>query len=303
MVLINSLRKSTQKQYETYLKGFLTFSNLNNSAITSDMLVDYLAHLYDKGLGYSTLNTARSAVSTLCTILGGNNIGNSPTVCRFLKGVFNLRPSLPRFIDTWDPEIPLKFLDTDSKNLNNFALVKKVVFLITLLSGQRVSTIADLKLSDVTISVSKLTIKVGVTKQTRPGYSQQPLVFHKFIERLNVCPFTQLCMYLDRVKALRPTTGADHNIFLTNVKPFKAASKNTIANWIRNILQECGLSDYTPHSLRGASTSAALRSGRIPIDSILSAAGWSRESTFRQFYNRPLTKPKMSLDQAILSKT
>ena len=44
---------------------------------------------------------------------------------------------------------------------------------------------------------------------------------------------------------------------------------------------------FTPHSTRGASTSAAV--GRIPIDTILKTAGWSSDNVFRKFYIREIS--------------
>lgn len=41
---------------------------------------------------------------------------------------------------------------------------------------------------------------------------------------------------------------------------------------------------FTPHSTRGASTSAVV--GKIPI---LKTAGWASESVFRKFYKREVT--------------
>ena len=43
---------------------------------------------------------------------------------------------------------------------------------------------------------------------------------------------------------------------------------------------------FKAHSVRGASTSAALDRG-VPMQDILATADWSRESTFRRFYYRP----------------
>ena len=42
---------------------------------------------------------------------------------------------------------------------------------------------------------------------------------------------------------------------------------------------------FTPHSTRAASTSYAMNQG-VPIKAKLTAAGWSQESTFVQFYKK-----------------
>ncbi|CAC5381269.1 unnamed protein product [Mytilus coruscus] len=51
---------------------------------------------------------------------------------------------------------------------------------------------------------------------------------------------------------------------------------------------QCKYFYFKTHSTRGASTSAALRAG-VSVNTILKSAGWTNESTFRQFYNRPVT--------------
>ena len=46
---------------------------------------------------------------------------------------------------------------------------------------------------------------------------------------------------------------------------------------------------FIPHSVRAASTSAAFRA-KVPLDTILNTAGWSKESTFGRYYNKPAAK-------------
>ena len=63
--------------------------------------IDFLASLYEDGLGYSAINTARNIT-----------FGNHPLVSRFLKGVFELKPSLPRYHRIWDVSVVLRHLKT-----------------------------------------------------------------------------------------------------------------------------------------------------------------------------------------------
>ena len=78
-------------------------------------------------------------------------------------------------------------------------------------------------------------------------------------------------------------------LFITTQKPCRAATASTIARWVKDVMRKAGLdiTKFTPHSIRAASTSAAMWSG-IPIESILATAGWTKESTFRKYYNKPL---------------
>lgn len=63
-------------------------------------------------------------------------------------------------------------------------------------------------------------------------------------------------------------------------KPHKPVSTNTVARWLKNVMAKAGIdtSVYKAHSTRAAVTSAA-KGKQVPIDTILSAAGWSNRST------------------------
>ena len=55
-------------------------------------VLNFLGEVFDTGVGYSALNTARSAIATFLWI-DGKPAGEHPLVCRFMKGVFNIRPA------------------------------------------------------------------------------------------------------------------------------------------------------------------------------------------------------------------
>ena len=59
--------------------------------------INFLAELYDSGIGYSAVNTAKSALSSIVTLPDNSSFGAHPMVCRFLEGVFELKPSLPKY--------------------------------------------------------------------------------------------------------------------------------------------------------------------------------------------------------------
>lgn len=48
------------------------------------------------------MNTARSTRSCLLKSFNGVPFGSHSTVSRFLKEVFESRPTVPRFTETWD---------------------------------------------------------------------------------------------------------------------------------------------------------------------------------------------------------
>ena len=49
--------------------------------------------LFDSGLKYCGINTARSALSSLVDDIIGCSVGNLPLVKRLLKGTYHLRPN------------------------------------------------------------------------------------------------------------------------------------------------------------------------------------------------------------------
>lgn len=86
------------------------------------------------------------------------------------------------------------------------------------------------------------------------------------------------------------------SLFLSYVKPHKPVSSQRIAQWVKDMLQlaEVDTSIFSAHSVRGASTSAALAKG-VHLADILSMADWSRDSTFKTFYCRLLCYAKKLL--------
>ncbi|XP_046572555.1 uncharacterized protein LOC124280619 [Haliotis rubra] len=143
-IMLCSWRDSTQKQYGTYLCKWMSFCTERSVDPMSPSLSNglaFLADLYKQGLSYSALNTARSALSSVIKL---NNMpfGQHDRVVRFMKGVFNLRPSLPKNCVTWDVNIVLSYLQKIEVSPNLKQETLRLVMLLLLLSGQ--STILTL---------------------------------------------------------------------------------------------------------------------------------------------------------------
>ena len=58
---------------------------------------------------------------------------------------------------------------------------------------------------------------------------------------------------------------------------------------MKMVLHEAGIdvNMFKPHSTRAALCSKA-NAKSVPVESIMKAAGWSSENTFRRFYNKPI---------------
>ena len=79
-------------------------------------------------------------------------------------------------------------------------------------------------------------------------------------------------------------------LFISLNKPHKAVSKQTISTWIINVIRQAyDNSDMKvkAHSTRAIGPSWVLFKG-ASLASILQAADWSKDSTFRKFYYRDI---------------
>ena len=59
--------------------------------------MSYLFHIFKKGKTYSTVNTYKVAITQTLALSDNKWNHNSTILTKFMKGLFNLRPSLPRY--------------------------------------------------------------------------------------------------------------------------------------------------------------------------------------------------------------
>ena len=268
-------------------------------------VLEFLQELYARGLGYSCLNTARSALSSFIVLDGNVTVGNHPLVQRFLKGVFQTRPAFPRYTSTWDTSIVLTYLKTlhPPKEISLQNLTHKLVMLCALVTGQRCQTLHLMNLGQVhrNPDTSYIFWIDQIVKQSAPGREQPVLFIPRFVADSKLCVATVLDEYIDRTSSLR---GEEQQLFISYTKPHHGVSKDTISRWIRTVMQKAGVGTtvFKPHSTRAASTSKA-RSCNVSLPAIMKAASWSSDCVFNIFYNKPVQPQNLSdsFRHAILS--
>ena len=67
----------------------------------------FLAHSFDEGLEYRTINTYRFALPGVLPLMEEFPVGQHPLIVRLLKGILNLRPAVPRYQQSWDVNVAL----------------------------------------------------------------------------------------------------------------------------------------------------------------------------------------------------
>ena len=251
--------------------------------------IDFLATLFSSGLGYSAINTARSALSSVLLLPNNTTFGSHPLVTRFLKGVFELKPSLPRYSVIWDVGVVLQYLKSLglATELELKTLTKKMTMLLCLLTGQRCQTLTKLDINLMQTLQDKIVFTVGEKlKTTRPGRHLQPIELTSYDQDKTLCTVSHLQTYIANTHHLR---GQNSKLLISYAKPHKPVSISTISKWAKTVLKEAGIDTtcFSGNSARSASTSYSVQSG-LPLQDILKAGGWSNAGTFARYYNKPV---------------
>ena len=76
----------------------------------------FLHGMHCNGCLYSGLCVARSALSSLITIKGCLKLSDHPHISRYLKGIYNKHPPLPKYEDIWDLSLLLKYCEQKENN-------------------------------------------------------------------------------------------------------------------------------------------------------------------------------------------
>ena len=141
--------------------------------------------LYDSGLGYSSINTARSVLSSLGVLETGQSFGSHPLDIRFLKSIYNLRPSMPRYKDIWDVDIVLAYMRKLSpvKYISLRELTLKLAMLFALAASARAQSLHLLKLDKMKKHKDKFVFTMTkLIKQSRPGFENPNIIAKAFTQ-------------------------------------------------------------------------------------------------------------------------
>lgn len=288
-ILLSSCAESTKKQYESSLNKWLTYcrdKKCNPLLANINIILSFFTDLFKKGLGYSSLNTVRSALSLILPSVDGYQCGSHPLLTRFLKAIGKLRPPVRRYNTVWDAGQLLNYFTSLSCNeeLSLKHLTMKTAALLAILSGQRVQTLSLISLLDIKIQNGTINILVSENvKTSRPGAAQPNIVLPSYGENVKLCPVTTLLYYIDKTKGIRRDC---NQLFISYEPPYKSVSVQTISRWLKSCLQLAGIdiSIFKSHSYRHASTSKAYEAG-VNVDVIFASAGWNNNSrVFARFY-------------------
>ena len=130
-----------------------------------------LKKLFELGYKYSALNTARSSLSILFDS-PAPSFGEAPLTKRFMRAMFNIHPSLPKYNSTWDVNVVLRYLEKLSpvRFLNLQQLSHKLITLLALVTGQHMQTLHALDLDSCDIRKDYIVFNIQeVLKHSKPS--------------------------------------------------------------------------------------------------------------------------------------
>ena len=211
-------------------------------------------------------------------------------ITRFLKGIYNRHPPLPKYVGIWDLNIVLDLCKalTDNGKLKLTDIIQNLTMLLILLGVRRKQTLCSILIENIKITDTDLVlIPHVVQKYTRPGKSLKPILYKKCSHNSKLCVVQCMQKYLEKRRNLFSKDVKP--LFITHGTPHKPATYDTISRCIKNELHKAGIDTdiYKPHSCRAAAVSKAKQIG-ILLQDIVNRGSWSSDSTFKKYYDKDI---------------
>ena len=149
-LIFSARAPATRNSYQTYINKWVNYCNnhhLNPYEAEYKDAMTFIATLFkEQNYKYGVLAVVRSALSAVLPKRDGKTFGQDELVSQMMKGIYRLRPSLPKYTVTYDPDKVLSYMKQipTNDNLTLEILTKKLVTLLCLLSGQRSQSIQNL---------------------------------------------------------------------------------------------------------------------------------------------------------------
>ena len=293
-LLLSSWRSKTNKSYNSLCSKWISWCQSRDrnpfEGPVSDV-VNFLAELHSQGYQYRSLNSYRSAISSIHSKIEGHPVGEHPLVSKVLKEAYNARPPLPRYNTFWDVGVVLQYIKGLGQNssLTLCQISIKTAMLLALTRPSRSADLANLDISARTYVASGVIFKPLHLSKQSSFTSNGGFLFPQFTQDPGLCPVQAPKAYESRTAAFRnlDENTTQSKLFLSWIGKHAPVTSSTIVRWLRTCLLEAGIdtSMFKAHSVRGASCSTAVWSG-VTIGDILKAADWSSEGTFQTFYHR-----------------
>ena len=205
--VMDSWRDKTKLQYAVHHRKWNTFCVIKNidplnPAINEGLL--FLVSLFDKGLRYSGLNSARRALSCILPLFDNWSFGTHPLVLRAMRSFYNKRPPQARYSHMWHTNLVIDYLReiTPISSLSLKDLTQKLCMLFLLATCSRQQRICSLKRSNIKIQHDG-TVDIttdSLQKHFSRSKSLEVLTLKPFLEDRSICVVNNLLHYMLRTQ-------------------------------------------------------------------------------------------------------
>nr|CAH7759614.1 unnamed protein product [Callosobruchus chinensis] len=225
----SSLSPSTLKQYTAYLKKWWDFCTTRQHSpfqYSLNLILTFLSIQFQNGASYATINSQHAAIVLIFSVENSDKI----IFKRFLKGIYNQKPSMPKYQATWEPHPVLLHLE-----ISRLQLTMKLVTLLALITGHRLQTLTSIRLQNIFRFLDRLEIRISDRIKTSSSKSLQPfLVIPYFKDNPPLCLASVIDYYELITKDLRPSD-IDY-LILTVKRPIRPVSSQRLSKWIKQTL-------------------------------------------------------------------
>ena len=107
-ILLSFWRKSFGGWYNLVLQQWHICGREGTTYLLPDVtsVVKFFTELHKKGCQHGSITLARSALTSVVTLRGSTTFSLTK---RFIKGVYHLTPSKPKYSSIWDADILLRY--------------------------------------------------------------------------------------------------------------------------------------------------------------------------------------------------
>ena len=251
----------------------------------------FLIHLFKDNFSYSSLNSARAALSFFLS--HKLDIGSDVYISRLFRYFFKARPSQPRYLVSWDVSKLLLFLKSwhPPAELSLRLLTLKTVTLVAVTSSDRAQTLNSIDIEHSSLTEDAILFPIfTLLKGSKRNRPIRVVKCHKFSDpSLNVADY--VAAYLNRtlqfrLRAVSLGLPKPRSLFLS-YHTGKPVRTSTLSRYILTTMQLAGIDTqvFKAHSARGIFPSLMKRKG-ASASTIMQQGDWRNCSTFERFYSR-----------------
>jgi site-specific recombinase XerD len=282
-----ALAPSTQSSYRGIFLQFLKFMNrekVDINSVSLEHVFQFLEPLIIARKAESTLRSYVAALKFYLALFQRADLVDSHLFKLFAAGAKRKAPIPQEKVWVWDAGIPLKMIRDRAPPSGFLQAAREALFLILMATGIRIDD--AFKLGDDFSLENGDFVLPFLEKRKCPikkkWTANQRISSYPGNERL--CPGNALLLYA----TFSVTKRVPGEKFLFISSTGTRASKATLSRWVKDILVQAGIK-ATGGSCRSATTSAAFLR-KVPIDIILSSAGWSSDLVFFRHYQRQVSR-------------